>query len=1032
MKDSEQDKMLNPNHQRLGLQVTLKGAMEQLQVLAQNAQGSDKKVMEQAEAMVKNNEAWEAERSSLLEKVAASETQSLRTERESIKDTEADAKAVGTVSNHEQGWKDERVKLHTEIHGLQDEIAKIWHHSEIRATDSGSFCEDCIVKGSLLKELAGKLSTAEIDASELRKKLATVISNSMKHLAAVADATAKHEEMENKLVNATKEMEVMRRDLESAASAKRTQNTIIEELLSDVMTIQKDLIEKEEILAVTLTRASIDREEKHNLEKELVYAKRKRKAVEVEKDRWKRLAEERRHTSSSGKDTDNRLRGMVKSKQEVAKRSELQRMHTQELQSVQSLYTEKLKALEHQLKTYENKVGLLESKVLVCSRQRKVGRHLLKEDEVPDMLNLKQTVNVHELVMLLESLEPDVSTIRTDGQTSEIQELPMTKHGLKEWLKGWLEAVKAQAVVQIEEQHHHELDSLKIQMNMKDEKLDSFRHQLLSLESETSKMKSDIEMLNSPLTVAVNIKQRVEKTAEEKDDESVMDSGGMERDTCHEAREQMADHHVAQQKVIRLLQAELAMTKRALKDAEAELQQKDCQITLVEAEVSQLKRQIDTERATDQETVTDMGYEEWVVNRSFKDTVVGAQETDVKNAISSACTEVAKLANKIAEVRKIMMEAEDQFTDNGIGLGLVDQAKDGQSSSRQLFKLSVNKLASEFRTEILTDEVLTTGVLEEAEWVEEGASSLPTLVQVVPPNDHNTQPVVPSMETEIRYVTVDTENTLEELEEGTTTEKRRRKTLIEYFLDSPPDLVVENACMIPDLHEGVHGDGEDVNNPDHGIVQVLEKNTLVENQGPLLPTSCSDGAMQLNPYITTESLSPLFARMKAKRTESSRTMEDIEVLGLALEVRKVEEQLDQIGNKGKKEEDSTAGIPLPKALVSKKSTKCCATLSSRVGQLAKQMDLTSSEHVPDMITENHLNGPSTSELLNFQKRVDALSCNLATIEAKSSQENLAGATLQDSGVLKENLLQSVRAHLTQLQWTISSKMAPACIKHEDR
>jgi hypothetical protein len=47
-----------------------------------------------------------------------------------------------------------------------------------------------------------------------------------------------------------------------------------------------------------------------------------------------------------------------------------------------------------------------------------------------------------------------------------------------------------------------------------------------------------------------------------------------------------------------------------LKDAKAELQQKDCQITLVEAEVCQLKRQIDTERATDQETVTDMGYEE--------------------------------------------------------------------------------------------------------------------------------------------------------------------------------------------------------------------------------------------------------------------------------------------------------------------------------------------------------------------------------------------------------------------------------------
>lgn len=55
---------------------------------------------------------------------------------------------------------------------------------------------------------------------------------------------------------------------------------------------------------------------------------------------------------------------------------------------------------------------------------------------------------------------------------------------------------------------------------------------------------------------------------------------------------------------------------------------------------------------------------------------------DIKNAISTACTEVEKLADQIAEVRKQMMESDDNY-DNGLE-ALIDQATAVSNSGRKL------------------------------------------------------------------------------------------------------------------------------------------------------------------------------------------------------------------------------------------------------------------------------------------------------------------------------------------------------------
>lgn len=51
-----------------------------------------------------------------------------------------------------------------------------------------------------------------------------------------------------------------------------------------------------------------------------------------------------------------------------------------------------------------------------------------------------------------------------------------------------------------------------------------------------------------------------------------------------------------------------------------------------------------------------------VPEKVYKVAVARAQEMDVKNAISSACIEVEKLAEKVSEVRKQMMESNDNYT----------------------------------------------------------------------------------------------------------------------------------------------------------------------------------------------------------------------------------------------------------------------------------------------------------------------------------------------------------------------------------
>lgn len=95
----------------------------------------------------------------------------------------------------------------------------------------------------------------------------------------------------------------------------------------------------------------------------------------------------------------------------------------------------------------------------------------------------------------------------------------MTAASLKDWLEQWLEAVKSHHAQHLEQRHWREIDAFERQMRLKDERVESFRWQLLSMESECSKLKSELEMLKSRLAIAVDEKCRAERAVEVKDTE---------------------------------------------------------------------------------------------------------------------------------------------------------------------------------------------------------------------------------------------------------------------------------------------------------------------------------------------------------------------------------------------------------------------------------------------------------------------------------------------------------------------------------
>jgi hypothetical protein len=171
-------------------------------------------------------------------------------------------------------------------------------------------------------------------------------------------------------------------------------------------------------------------------------------------------------------------------------------------------------------------------------------------------------------------------------------------------------------------------------------------------------------------------------------------------------------------------------------------------------------------------------------------------------------------------------------------------------------------------------------------------------------------------------------------------------------------------------------------------------------------------------------------------------------LGLALEVRKIEQQLAMMNKAPATCKTEACHKPLKaqgrlqtKAVTPRKKTRQYAALAGKVNQLAKQIGLTnesleatmnSPEEQDPLTTELYLpknrlftQEPSSSELILLQQRAEAVSESLAAIQAKFSNESSANVFAKDAApsICKGPLVDTVRAHLSQVQLALSLKLA---------
>jgi len=146
----------------------------------------------------------------------------------------------------------------------------------------------------------------------------------------------------------------------------------------------------------------------------------------------------------------------------------------------------------------------------------------------------------------------------------------MTPVALKDWLKQWLQVVKVHHAQHLEKRHAREVDAFERQMRLKDERLESFRRQLLSMESSFTKMKSDLEELKNKLAIAVEEKSKAERAVELKDKEvHTLLKTMLQQNGDHDAMDldQLSDHDTLQRLLVSL-QKELNDAKYVIRKSQ--------------------------------------------------------------------------------------------------------------------------------------------------------------------------------------------------------------------------------------------------------------------------------------------------------------------------------------------------------------------------------------------------------------------------------------------------------------------------------
>ncbi|KAL2556257.1 Ribonuclease P protein subunit P38-related [Forsythia ovata] len=405
-------------------------------------------------------EEFESGKSNLLHKLKNAEKEIEELKKIRSEDAKANEKVVGIFAAQEQNWFNERKKLRQQIGALVNELRVLETKKDKTISElNGKLQENEVLMQSKDKsveeeetrrqELQEKLKKAENLVEELRETAkceAQRHSNEIsKHKTAFIELVSNQRQLEAEMGRALRQVEVARQELDSVLEQKEQSILMTQKLSLELVKMQKDLEQKDQILSAMLRKSKLDTAEKQMLLDEVKLSKSKRKQLELETARWKAVSESRHDRHS--------LRNML------------------------SKHVNSKSDLHSGGKGLHSKATML----LDIGKSRSEKTDYLSEYNQPKFRKGQ------------EAFSPLSDPHSTDG--SKEQKFTIDIQQLENWVQSEAEKCK----IAIEERHHIEMDAFAEQLRLKDEKIETFRWRLLSMELESKRFQSHVEGLDHEL-----------------------------------------------------------------------------------------------------------------------------------------------------------------------------------------------------------------------------------------------------------------------------------------------------------------------------------------------------------------------------------------------------------------------------------------------------------------------------------------------------------------------------------------------------
>ncbi|XP_073008201.1 uncharacterized protein [Typha latifolia] len=394
------------------------------------------------------------------EKLRGAELEIAELKQRRTEDAKANEKVAGIFAAHEQSWLAERKNLRRQLQVIVGEMRALKTKHEESVSDLKKRIEEeeraIGFKDEALeqeinrsKELEEKLQLAKEVAEELKersKQEAQDHSTELwKHKTAFVELVSNQRQLEAEMSRALRQAEATKQELQEVFERKEEAIAMVEQLSVEIGKLQKDAEQKDKILSAMLRKCKIDTAEKHMLLKEVKISKAKKKQAQLEMEKWRKTAESRHKKSSRA-------------------------LHSADAAGCSDNWRAELKV---ESSGYTPKALLLD--YFEAESRKDYKFPMAKEDMIGSM-----TVEC------------------VDRYPSGVDDKPATEgyHGLQDWVR--MENEKYAGI--LEKRHNAEIEAFTEQMRLKDEKIESFRWRLLSMELETKRLQSHMEGLDGSLS----------------------------------------------------------------------------------------------------------------------------------------------------------------------------------------------------------------------------------------------------------------------------------------------------------------------------------------------------------------------------------------------------------------------------------------------------------------------------------------------------------------------------------------------------